>query len=187
MVDLIILILLAGGFFVGFQRGFVLQIVHIVGFILSFVVAYMYFDDLTPHVRLWIPYPNLPEDTSLTLLLDTVNAEMAYYRAISFAILFFGTKIVMQIIGTMLDFLADLPLLSTVNGWLGGALGLVEVYLFLFFLLYVGALVPLESVQTALNQSVLAQGMVEHTPVFSEKLKDLWFEHYGVTSFTKQT
>ncbi|OEH91889.1 CvpA family protein [Bacillus solimangrovi] len=177
MFDLIIIVLLAGGFFIGFQRGFVLQAIHIIGFILSFVVAYMYFDTLTPHIRLWIPYPSLPEDSTLTIFLDAVNAEMAYYRAISFALLFFGTKIVMQIIGAMLDFLADLPLLSTVNGWFGGVLGFAEVYLFVFFALYIGALVPLESIQTALSHSVLAQGIIEHTPVFSDKIKELWFEH----------
>lgn len=176
MIDLILLFILVIGFFVGFRRGLILQIVYLTGFIISFIVAYMYFDDLSPHLKLWIPYPSLPEDSTLTLFLENLHLESAYYRAIAFAILFFGTKIVMQIIGSMLDFLADLPLLSTINGWLGGFLGIIEVYLLIFFILYIGALTPVDFVQTLINDSALAKGIVEHTPVFSAKIKELWFE-----------
>jgi uncharacterized membrane protein required for colicin V production len=177
MLDLILIGLLLLGFIVGLRRGFILQIVHLAGFIAAFVVAYLYVDNLAPQLKLWIPYPTLSDEAVFSLFFDSEQLEAAYYRAISFALLFFGTKIIMQIIGSMLDFLADLPLLRTLNGWAGGVLGLVEVYLVTFVLLYISALLPVEIVQSAMNDSVLAKGIVEHTPLFSEKIKQLWFQH----------
>lgn len=176
MVDIILLLVLVIGFFIGFRRGFVLQIVYFAGFIAAYIVAYLFFDDLAPFLKLWVPMPPISEDSAMSLLMNTFDIEKVYYRAIAFVALFFGTKISLHIIGSMLDFLADLPLLRTVNGWLGGALGLVEVYLLMFIVLYLGTLTPIETIQTLMNESVVARGIVENTPVVSGKLKELWFD-----------
>lgn len=165
------------GFLVGLKRGFILQIVHLTGFIVAFIVAYMYVDDLAPKLTLWIPYPELSGVPPLEFLMEITDMEAAYYRAIAFAILFFATKIIMQIFGSMLDFLAQLPLLKQINGWAGGVLGFVEVYLVIFVLLYIGALMPIEAVQTSISDSSMAKAIVQHTPIFSGKIKDLWFAH----------
>ncbi|TLS39172.1 CvpA family protein [Pseudalkalibacillus caeni] len=177
MVDLILLVILVGGFLVGIRRGLILQVVHLTGFIVSFIVAYMYFGDLAPHLKLWIPYPSFGEGDSTNMVLDAINFEATYYRGIAFAMLFFGTKIIMQIIGSMLDFLADLPILRTINGWLGGVLGFIEVYVILFIFLFLAALVPNETVQTYISHSFLAESIVKHTPILSEQIKDLWSNH----------
>lgn len=176
MVDLILLLVLVLGFFIGFRRGFILQIIYFAGFVAAYIVAYFYFDDLAPYLKLWVPFPAPSEDSPLSFLLETFNLEKAYYRAVAFVALFFGTKIILHIIGSMLDFLADLPLLSTINGWLGGALGFVEVYLLIFIVLYLGALTPLDIVQSIMNESVIAKGIIENTPIVSGKIKELWFD-----------
>lgn len=174
MVDLILIIILVVGFLVGLRRGLILQLVHLTGFIAAFIIAYMYFDELAPKLRLWVPYPEISEGSALAIFMNSSFLEDAFYRAIAFAALFFASKIILQILGSMLDFLADLPILRTINGWLGGVLGFVEVYLVIFLLLYFAALVPITSVQDAMDDSVIAKAMVEHTPVFSEKIHDIW-------------
>ncbi len=174
MIDLILIGVLVVGFLIGLRRGLILQLVHLTGFIAAFIIAYLYFDELAPKLRLWIPYPTVSEESSLAMFVNAGFLEDAYYRAIAFAMLFFATKIILQILGSMLDFLADLPILRTINGWLGGILGFVEVYLVIFLFLYIAALVPLTSIQTAMADSVVAKAMVEHTPVFSEKIKSMW-------------
>jgi uncharacterized membrane protein required for colicin V production len=180
MLDLILIVILIGGFLIGLKRGLILGIVHLTGFIIAFAVAYLYFDDIAPRLRLWIPYPAPSSESAFSLIADSISLEEAYYRAIAFAVLFFGTKILMQVLGSMLDFLADLPLLRTANKWMGGALGFVEVYLIVFLFLYFAALVPTEFVQQSITDSFLAQAIVEHTPVFSERIKDMWFPDAGV-------
>jgi uncharacterized membrane protein required for colicin V production len=174
MVDFILIGVLVVGFLIGLRRGMILQLVHLTGFIAAFIVAYLYFDDLAPKLRLWVPYPTVSGESTLAIFMNAEFLEDAYYRAIAFAILFFGTKILLQILGSMLDFLADLPVLRTINGWLGGVLGFVEVYLVIFLFLYIAALVPIDTIQSAMSDSFIAKAMVEHTPVFSEKIKSIW-------------
>lgn len=179
MLTLILLVILAGGFLIGLRRGLVFQIVHLTGLIVAFVVAYLYFDDLAPRLRLWIPYPSGATEGTFSFFSNALSLEDAYYNAIAFAILFFATKILMHIIGSMLDFLTDLPLLHTANRWLGGAFGFIEVYLIVFLFLCLAALIPVDYIQHAVSHSVLAQAMVQHTPVISEHIKELWLGGMG--------
>ncbi len=174
MLDIILIVLLIGGFLIGLRRGLVLQLIHLTGFIISIVIAFLFSNDLAPHLRLWIPYPNLGDGTGT--LLSVLNVEDIYYRGIAFAILFFGTKIALHILGSMLDFLADLPILRTINGWLGGVLGFLEIYLIVFIVLYIAAIVPNESLQGAFNNSFVAQAIIKHTPFFSAQLQQLWLK-----------
>ncbi|WP_096202745.1 CvpA family protein [Bacillus sp. FJAT-45350] len=177
MLSLLILILLISSYFIGLRRGLILQLVHLVGFIAALIVAYVFYKDLAFYIRLWIPYPQLSPDSPVTMLIEALNFETVYYSGIAFAILFIATKIFMQIIGSMLDFLARLPILRTFNRWTGGVLGFLEVYLIIFVLLNVAALIPIEFIQSMLNRSLLAQLIINHTPFLSDWLKDLWIQN----------
>jgi len=177
MLDLAVLAILVIGFIVGLKRGFILQTIHLAGFIVAFIVAYIYYEQLAPKLTLWIPYPNLGSNTTLHLIFENANLETAYYRAIAFAAIFFAVKILLQIIGSMLDFVANLPILHQLNVWAGGLLGLVEVYLVMFIILYIAALLPIQAIQDPLNDSILAENIIKNTPVFSQQIKQLWIEY----------
>lgn len=177
MLSLLILILLITSFFVGFRRGFILQLIHLTGFIIAFVIAYLYHGDLAQHIRLWIPYPQFSSDNAAGMLIEAFNFEHVYYSGIAFAILFFTTKILLQIIGSMFDFLAHLPILSTINGWLGGVLCFIETLLILVVILHLGALLPIEFAQDILKDSSLAKLILDYTPVLSNEIKQLWIEN----------
>lgn len=177
MLDLAVLAILIIGFIVGLKRGFILQTIHLVGFIAAFIVAYIYYDQLAPKLTLWIPYPKLGSSSTLNLLFENANLEDAYYRAIAFAAIFFAVKILLQIIGSMLDFVTHLPILKQLNVWAGGFLGFVEVYLLLFIVLYIAALLPIQAIQGPLNDSILAENIIKNTPVFSQQVKQLWIEY----------
>ncbi|MFD1039574.1 CvpA family protein [Virgibacillus byunsanensis] len=175
MIDFILIVLLIFGFLIGLKRGFILQAFHLIGFIVSFTVAAIYYDELAAKLSLWIPYPELPSDSSWAIPLQSLPIENAFYNAIAFAIIFFVMKIILQIIASMLDFVASLPILKSINGILGAVLGFVEIYLIIFIVLYILALTPLGDVQTWISDSSVAQFMIENTPFLSEKLKSLWF------------
>ncbi|WP_066311424.1 CvpA family protein [Bacillus sp. FJAT-29814] len=176
MLDLAILLFLIIGFFVGLKRGFILQLVHLIGFIIAYIVAYMYYEDFVPRLMLWIPYPNFGEGTILKILTDSSNMEMAFYRAISFVIIFFAVKVLLQIIGSMFDFIAHLPVLKQLNFWAGGLLGFLEVYFIIFIVIYIAALIPIELFQTALDGSFMAETMVKYTPILSQQIHDWWIQ-----------
>jgi len=179
MIDLALLFILLTGFMIGLKRGFILQFIHMTGFIIAFIVAYMNYENLAPKLRLWVPYPSFGDEETMKMIFEAANLDEAYYRAVAFALLFFATKIIMQIIGSMLDFVAQLPLLRSMNRWAGGALGFVEVYLIVFILLYIGALIPVESLQMRLQDSFMATVIVKRTPFLSEMLESMWVHYMG--------
>lgn len=173
MLNLAIIIILLIGLLIGLRRGFILQFIHLTGFIIAFIVAKVYYSELAPKLTLWIPYPSFGSESNLQLLFSEGNMEEAYYRGIAFVAIFFAVKIVLQIIGSMLDFVSNLPILKTFNRWAGGLLGFLEVYLLLFIILYITALLPIEVVQEPLASSSLAKGIVENTPYLSSVVKGL--------------
>ncbi|HEY4550117.1 MAG TPA: CvpA family protein [Bacillus sp. (in: firmicutes)] len=174
MLDLAVLIILCFGFLMGLRRGFILQLIHLTGFIIASIIAYLYYEQLAPKLTLWVPYPNLSTNLTLPSVFDNVNLEDAYYRAIAFVVIFFAVKILLQIIGSMLDFVAQIPVLKQLNICAGGMLGFIEVYLIMFILLFIAALLPIESIQGSLTNSILAEFMIKQTPILSQLIQDLW-------------
>lgn len=175
MVNLIIIGLLIFGFLMGLKRGFILQAFHLIGFIASFVVAAMYYDTLSPYLGLWIPYPEVQDTSAIATFLQALPLETGFYNAISFAIIFFITKIVLQIVASMLDFVAALPVISWFNSIFGAVLGFLEVYLITFIVLFILILVPFAKTQTWINDSSVALFIIEKTPYLSSKIESLWF------------
>src|SRR5699024_7609731 len=113
MFTLVLLLFLLFVFLMGLKRGFVLQLFHLAGFIIAFIVAVVYYGKLAPRLALWIPYPELSGDGSWTQTLQSLPLEKGFYNAIAFAIIFFATKIVLQIIASMLNFVTYLPILHS--------------------------------------------------------------------------
>jgi uncharacterized membrane protein required for colicin V production len=173
MFDLILIITLLFGIFIGLNRGFILQFFHLIGFITAFIVAAFFYDNLAEELKLWIPYQDLTNQELWPDFLQMLPVESAFYSIVSFAIIFFAVKIVLQIVATMLDFVASIPLIKSVNKILGAALGFLEVYLIAFIILFVLALTPVEWVQTTINNSSIALFILEKTPYFSSKLFEL--------------
>ncbi|MDN7240297.1 CvpA family protein [Planococcus sp. N028] len=175
MLDILLLILLLGGLIVGAKRGLVVQLIHMVGFIIALVVAYLYYKPLAEYFVLWIPYPAVSEDSRFTIAIEQLDLDQTFYQLFAFALIFFAVKFALQILASMFDFLKYLPVLGFLSKILGAILGLIEVYILLFIFIYVLALLPMDVIQTQLANSAIAQTMLEHTPYFSEKVKEWWY------------
>src|SRR5699024_1508662 len=175
MVSLIIFAILILGFFIGLKRGFILQLFHLVSYIVSFIVAALYYDRLAHELELWIPYPELSSDTSWAIFMQTLPLESAFYNGASFVIIFFVVKIILQIIASMLDFIADLPIIRHFNKCFGSASCFLAVYLSMFIVLFILALTPLSSVLQWIEKSTLLKVMIEYTPVLSKHVEGMWF------------
>lgn len=175
MITFVVSVLLIIGFLIGLRRGLVLQVFHLLGFIIAFIVARMYYSKIASHLSLWIPYPELSGESSWAVFLNSMPLEDAFYNGISFVLVFTVAKVVVQIIATMLDFVANFPILKTVNKLLGAVFGFIEVYLITFVVLYITALIPVQQIQDKLKTSSLAINIVENTPIFSELMQSIWF------------
>ncbi|MGE6628946.1 CvpA family protein [Bacillus sp. NPDC077027] len=172
MIDIIILFLLLMGTLVGLKRGFIIQFIKLVSFIVSILVASLFYKALAPQLT-WIPSPDFSGGQA-PLAFISGNLETAYYHTIAFIILFILTKILLVIIGGLLTTIASIPVIKQMNKLLGGVLGFLETYLFVFILLFVAALLPVDTLQILMSKSILADVIVNHTPYLSSLVNELW-------------
>lgn len=175
MLDLLIVIILIMSVIIGAKRGLIVQLIHIGSIVLALIVAVSYYKQLADKFVLWIPYPGFSENGTIMLALDSLDVDHTFYRAFAFAIIFFITKIILQIIGSMFDFLTYLPVLNSLNFLLGAVFCFIEAYLLIFVGLYVVAFIPLESVQKMMDRSLIADTMLEHTPVITKMFQNWWY------------
>jgi uncharacterized membrane protein required for colicin V production len=175
MLDLIILVVLFAGLIVGAKRGFIVQMMHIVSFIVALIVAYIYYKPLAQKFVFWVPYPGVTDSGGLGVAIDSLDVDRTFYRIIAFAVIFFAVKITLQIVASIFDFIAYLPVLGTVNRWLGALFGIIENYLIMFILLYILALLPVDGIQSLMSKSLLSGLILEHTPIITNMFQDWWY------------
>jgi len=175
MLDIILLLVLLTGLFVGAKRGLIVQLIHMTGFIIALIVAYTYYKPLAEKFVLWIPYPTVGSNTSLSFAIDRLDLDQTFYQLIAFALIFFAVKFALQLVASMFDFLSYLPVLGVFSKIAGAILGFIEFYILLFILLYVMALLPIAIFQSLIENSIIVDSMLEHTPFLSETVKKWWF------------
>lgn len=175
MLDLILILIFAASLIVGIKRGFIVQAIHLLSYFIALIVAYIYYKPLAEKFVLWIPYPSISENVSMTLLVDTLDVDRTFYRVIAFAVIFFTVKVALQIVASIFDFLTYLPILNSINRILGAVLSFLEFYLILFIVMYVLALLPIESIQNFIDGSIIAGLMLEHTPIITKLFQNLWY------------
>lgn len=175
MLDIILLLIFAGSLLVGLKRGFIVQAIHLSSFFIALLVAYIYYKPLAEKFVLWVPYPGITQDSSMTLILDSLDVDQTFYRIIAFAVIFFVVKLAMQILASVFDFLKYFPILNSVNRVLGATLCFVEFYFILFIIMYVLALIPISSVQNLMGSSIIANLMLEHTPILTKIVQNWWY------------
>lgn len=175
MLDILILFLLVGGLITGFRRGLLVQVLHMTGFIVSFIVAYAYYKQLADKFVLWIPYPGVTAESKLSWSFGQLDLDETFYRLLAFILIFFVVKFLLQLFVSMFDFLKHLPVLGFISRFFGAALGFVEFYIIILLLISFLALLPVDLVQKLLDSSLLSKTMFEHTPVISDKVKEWWY------------
>lgn len=173
-LDVLILLLLIWGVWKGYRRGFILQVVHLFGFLIATFVSFRYYREITPYVEAWIPYPF--EQASMPLWLNIVDTEMLFYFFLAFVLLFFGTKLVLRLLAHLLNLVALLPGLNMANRWLGVVMGLAEVLLIIFVSVHLLNLLPWEKGQALLADSSLAIWFIEQTSFIFAFIQGAWLQ-----------
>lgn len=167
MLTIIIIIFLAYAYYMGTRRGLAMQAVYTLGFLLAFIIARLSYLKIAPSLTLLVPYQSATETSHFVFFSQKTGLKLdaAFYAAVAFLfVLFIGWGLT-RFIGVLLQDLTFYPLprqLSTVGG---GVLGLATMYVGFFLVLTILALIPAPSIQSLLEHSLLAKGMVNFTPI----------------------
>jgi uncharacterized membrane protein required for colicin V production len=172
LLDWGILIIFLVGIFSGYRSGLIRQAIHLFGFFLSFIAAFLLYDDVAPLLRRIIPYPQTNKPSFFSYLIDLAHLEDMFYSAISFGLLFFITKWALVIIANMFDLIASFPVINTVNRVSGAVIGLCSTFMLLFVLIHILLVIPSPSLHQYLSKSSLVQLLTEKSPFFTDQLQD---------------
>lgn len=172
-LDLILVIGMAASFILGCRRGFVLQLVSMLGFVVAWITAYLFYDDVVPWVAKVIPVDAFVSQTGFESYLKGIPLNQYIAAAISFSLLLFGVKLILTAAGHVLNILVRVPGLNMLNRWAGGLLALVEAAIAAFIVIQIMAVLPQTGVQALLMDSTAARWSMEWAPVLFNKMKEL--------------
>lgn len=68
MLSILIFLLLLWHFYIGYNRGVLLQAFYFIGSLISLLIASRYYDNWAHKIALWIPYSNPAEGVSIYFL-----------------------------------------------------------------------------------------------------------------------
>ena len=164
LVDIVIIIILLLGAFIGFRRGFTTQLLSLCGFIVVVMAAFLFKNPVSAYLYEHLPFFNFP---GILSGISVVNILM--YEVIAFFIIFIVLlllfKVIMMVSHLFEKFLEATILLGLPSKILGAILGLLENYLVAFIVLYIVSL-PLFNI-AIIKDSKIRTSILEKTPVLN--------------------
>jgi membrane protein required for colicin V production len=123
------ILIIASVFFVrGVFRGFVFELVTVIGLILGYIISITYLSLLAGYILIY--FPSLPK--------SVVNI-------VSFFLLFVGTNLLLRLVSKIITKTLKFAMLGWLNRLLGGVLGLIKGIIILSILVFVIDMIPFSS------------------------------------------
>jgi membrane protein required for colicin V production len=141
-LDLGILIIASIFFVRGVFRGFVFELVTVVGLILGYIISITYLSLLSGYILSF--FPSFPE--------SVVNL-------VSFFILFVGTNLLLRFVSNIITKTLKIAMLGWLNRILGGVLGMIKSIIIMSILVFVIDMMPFSSY-------LLEQGEVQTSDLY---------------------
>ncbi len=166
-VDAIIVLLIFMGYFLGKKRGFLPQLVSLIGFFLIVIGAFILKNPVSQFLYEKLPFVNFMGVFKGVTILNIILYEVMAFSFVM-ALLYLIFKIILGISKLFNKMLEAVPIVEILNKIVGGILGIVENYLVVFIVLYILTL-PFFNFDI-INKSKLRTGILEHTPILSGML-----------------
>ncbi|TDG00419.1 CvpA family protein [Paenibacillus piri] len=167
-------VLTVAGTVLGYYRGLVSQLVSVAGLFIAYVAAFALYRDTAPWIAGVLSLPAYETYRKYEYLVKGLNLDAYMYNAIAFALLFFGVKLALSIVGRVLNWIALTPGIKTLNKWSGALLGFAEAALLVIVAVHVMTVIPNDTAQRLLKQSAAAPYILNAVPVLNDKLHELW-------------
>ncbi len=177
IIDAIIILFLLMGALVGFKKGVIKSVVSLVGTILVLVLSFTLKNPLSVILYTYFPFFNV----GITVLNILIYEALAF--VILFAILSSILGIVIKISGIIETLLKFTIILGIPSKILGAIFGLLEMYVFVFAVLY--ALASFNVQSSLITDSKLANFILGKTPVISNVLDDSYSAVKEVVALNK--
>ena len=123
------ILMVASIFFVrGVFRGFVFELVTVVGLILGYIISITYLSILSGYILTF--FPSFPE---------------SIVKLVSFFMLFVGTNLLLRFVSNIITKTLKIAMLGWLNRLLGGILGMIKSVIIMSILVFVIDMIPFSS------------------------------------------
>lgn len=176
MITIALLILLLWSFYIGYSRGFLVQVFCTVAGVFSLLVAMGQYKKLAALFYLWVPFANATEG-SKNLFFDSkylFDLDQVFYAGLAFLTIVVGVYVLMRILGILIHLLDFVNPDGTKMNVLAGLLSLLVTLVFLQMVLTIVATIPIATVQHLLQDSALASALIRYTPFTTSLFEKLW-------------
>lgn len=176
MIGIAILILLLLSFYSGARRGIALQSVYSGGFILSWLIAVVFYQGWGKKIELFVPYLSVSPNSKLAFYTQeqSFDLDRVYYAGIAFLGLLLLGYLVTRFVGVFAESLRYKQLLPVVDPVIAGTLNFLIIYIFIVMILKIAATLPVDFIQQLFKKSAFASWMVQKSPFLSAYLEKIW-------------
>ena len=151
------------------RRGLTLELVYIAGYFITFLVAMFTYEGLAKFLSVYIPYPSYIPGNHLAIFTEAqaMSLDQSFYKLVAFLVIMILGWLVVRFLGYVASELTFLPLLKQFNTIGGAALGFLMNYLFIYFVLYAVAMIPLAPAQKIIEGG-LPNFIITKTPIVTQ-------------------
>jgi len=177
MFSILILLILAWSFYIGYSRGILLQGYYFVISILALLIAGSSYQSLAKTISLWVPFSSATQASKTYFFSEEqlFHLDKVFYAGLAFFILYVLVYAIGLVIGLFV------PLIPTPEKWeerpfqiASGALSVLVTYFVLQMGFTILATIPMATIQDRLHGSFLIRFMVQYSPLTASLLKQLW-------------
>ena len=176
MISVLLLLVLAWSFYIGYRRGLVLQIYYFVATVISALLAGNFYQSLGKQFDLLIPYAN-PQEGQGTFFFPSdqlFQLDKVFYAGIGYLLAFTVFYCIGRLIGLFFNLVPTKKLGGKYFRIGAGVLSVGVTLFVLQMMLTILATVPLAIVQNSLEKSLVAKHMIQSIPVTTDLIKQLW-------------
>lgn len=181
ILDVVIILVLVLGLINGFRNGAIKSVVSLVGTIVCFVLAFYLKNPVADFFYTYLPF------NPFNLFGNYVIFNIMLYEALAFLIIYILLyailSIIIKVTGFIEKILKGTIVLGFISRILGGIIGIVESYIVLYLLLFVFNQ-PFIKI-TGIDESKLANKMLNNTPVLTSMTKDITTATNTIKDLTK--
>ena len=176
MISILLLLILAWSFYIGYRRGILLQAYYLVATIVSAYFASNYYLSLGQKFNLLIPYAN-PQEGQGTYFFSSnqlFQLDKVFYAGIGFLLAFTVFYCIGRLLGLFLNLVPTKILEGKYYRIAAGVLSVGVTLFVLQMMLTILATVPLQIVQNSLENGFVARHIIQSIPITTGLIKQLW-------------
>ena len=178
MIGLFVLVLLLAAFYGGARRGTSLQLVSVLGYLISFFFAVANYQEIAKKIELYVPYISVTADSKLKYydMELALDLDKAYYAAIAFVMVLFAGWLITKLLVIFADSLRykRLRFLGGYDWAVAGVLNVILMYINLYMFFMILSMIPFATIQNLFETSGTANFIVDRSPILSDYFYRLW-------------